>query len=112
MTFMKKTAAITAVLASTFALGSAAQAGDNPFAATALPAGYQLAQADTQPMGDKATDDKATDDKMPGKMGEAKCGSGKKAAGKKADGRCGSKKADAKCGADKKMDAKCGGAKK
>ena len=72
---MKKTAAITAVLASTFALGSAAQAGDNPFAATALPAGYQLAQADTQPMGDKATDDK-----MPGKMGEAKCGSGKKAA--------------------------------
>ncbi len=41
---MKKTAAITAVLASTFALGSAAQAGDNPFAATTLPAGYQLAQ--------------------------------------------------------------------
>ena len=104
---MKKTAAITAVLASTFALGSAAQAGDNPFAATALPAGYQLAQADTQPMGDKATDDK-----MPGKMGDAKCGSDKKAAGKKADGSCGGKKADAKCGADKKMDAKCGGDKK
>ena len=104
---MKKTAAITAVLASTFALGSAAQAGDNPFAATALPAGYQLAQADTQPMGDKATGDK-----MPAKMGEAKCGSDKKAAGKKADGSCGGKKADAKCGADKKMDAKCGGDKK
>ena len=70
---MKKTAAITAVLASTFALGSAAHAGDNPFAATALSAGYQLAQADT-----KAMDDKAMGDKMPGKMGDAKCGSDKK----------------------------------
>ena len=67
---MKKTAAITAVLASTFALGSVAHAGDNPFAATTLSAGYQLAQADT-----KAMDVKAMGDKMPGKMGDPKCGS-------------------------------------
>ena len=71
---------------------------DNPFGASKLEAGYQLAQADTK-----------TKD---GKCGEAKCGADKKAAEKTKDGKCG----EAKCGADKKatekkMDGKCGEAK-
>lgn len=74
-------------------LGSA-HAADNPFSATQLQAGYQLAQADK---------------KADGKCGEAKCGADKKAhTDKKKDGKCG----EAKCGADKKMDAKCGAEKK
>ena len=59
-------------------------AGDNPFGASKLQAGYQLARADS-----KAKD---------GKCGEAKCGADKKVAEKKKDGKCG----EAKCGADKK----------
>lgn len=71
-----------------------AQAAGNPFAAKALDAGYQLAQADT-----KAKD---------GKCGEAKCGADKKM-DKKKDGKCG----EGQCGADKKAkEATCGGKKK
>ena len=104
---MKKTAALTAVLASTFALGSAAQAGDNPFSATPLAGGYQLAQADTKPM-----DGKMMDKPIDGKAADAKCGAERKA-GKKADGSCGGKKSDASCGAaKKKADASCGASKK
>lgn len=60
----------------------------NPFAATQLQAGYQVAQADTK--------------QKDGKCGEAKCGADKKgaqtkAADKKKDGKCG----EAKCGAQK-----------
>ncbi|MCK6391552.1 MAG: hypothetical protein L6Q40_11130, partial [Azonexus sp.] len=70
------------------ALTPVAHAADNPFSATKLSAGYQLAQADT-------------------KGAEGKCG------GKKADAKCGAdKKAEAKCGADKKADASCGADKK
>lgn len=76
------------------ALGSAAHAADNPFAATQLQAGYQLAQADK---------------KADGKCGEAKCGADKKAAAEKKA--AGDKKGDGKCGADKKGDASCGAKK-
>ena len=93
-------AAVCAGLTTTLFAGLA-HAGDNPFAARQLSAGYQLAQADK---------------KADGKCGEAKCGADKQAKEKKADGSCGGKKADAKCGADKKpsekkKDGKCGEAK-
>lgn len=99
---MKKHIAITTALAATVVLAPLAQAADNPFGATALGAGYQLAQADK---------------KADGKCGEAKCGADKAretrgkdakadsmqstampAGGKQADGKCG----EAKCGSDKK----------
>ncbi len=99
---MKKSLAITAALASSVALGSLAHAADNPFAATPLSGGYQLAQADMKTMeqGDKAMDGKAATD---GKAADASC-----AGKKKADGSCaGKKKADASCAGKKKADASC-----
>jgi uncharacterized low-complexity protein len=99
---MKTTKLASLAIGSAFAaitLTPVAQAADNPFGATRLEAGYQLAQADTK--------------QKDGKCGEAKCGAEKKAAEKKADGKCG----EAKCGADKKAmddkkkDGKCGEAK-
>ena len=99
---MKNTKFISLAIGSAFAaatLTPIAHAADNPFGATKLEAGYQLAQADTK--------------KVDGKCGEAKCGADKKAAEKKKDGKCG----EAKCGADKKAmddkkkDGKCGEAK-
>ena len=100
---MKTTSAITASLLATVALGTAAHAGENPFAAKPLEGGYQLAQADTK-MKDEP------------KMKDASCGADKKK-GKKADGSCAAnkktdKKADGSCGGDKKADGKCGGDKK
>ncbi len=104
---MKKTSAITAVLATSALLGATAvQAGDNPFSATPMAGGYQLAQADTKPMDGKMMEGKPMD----GKAADAKCGAERKA-GKKADGSCGGKKADGSCGG-KKSDASCGAAKK
>ena len=100
---MKTTKIISLAIGSAFAAATLTPivhaANDNPFGATKLEAGYQLAQADTK--------------KMDGKCGEAKCGADKKAAEKKKDGKCG----EAKCGADKKAmddkkkDGKCGEAK-
>jgi uncharacterized low-complexity protein len=88
------------------ALSPVAHAADNPFGATRLPAGYQLAQAD-------ATMKDGGDKKM-----DATCGADKKAAEKKKDGKCGEakcgadkKKAEAKASADKKTDASCGAKK-
>ena len=63
-----------------------AHAGDSPFAAKQLTAGYQLAQAD-----------KKADGKCGGKKADAKCGADKKPSEKKKDGKCG----EAKCGANK-----------
>lgn len=99
---MKKQNLVSLAVGSAFAviaLTPVAHAAENPFGATKLEAGYQLAQADT-----KMKD---------GKCGEAKCGADKKAAEKKKDGKCG----EAKCGADKKAadkkkDGKCGADKK
>ena len=102
---MKKQNLVSLAVGSAFAaiaLSPVAHAAENPFGATKLEAGYQLAQADTK-----------TKD---GKCGGAKCGANKKAAGEKKmkDGKCG----EAKCGADKKAagekkmkDGKCGEAK-
>lgn len=105
---MKNTKIISLAISSAFAaatLSTIAHAADNPFGATKLEAGYQLAQAETK--------------KMDGKCGEAKCGADKKTAEKKKDGKCGEAKCgaekkavEAKCGADKKGEAKCGADKK
>lgn len=106
---MKTKNLVSLAIASTFAGAAAmplAHAAENPFGATKLEAGYQLAQADT-----KMKD---------GKCGEAKCGADKKAAAEKKmkDGKCGEAKCGAdkkakegKCGGDKKTDGKCGAAK-
>ncbi len=63
----------------------------NPFEASKLDAGYQVAQADGK--------------KKDGKCGEAKCGGDKKGAtltgDKKKDGSCGGKKPEASCGGKK-----------
>ncbi len=77
-----------AVVAS--AMSIPAHAAENPFGATDLQSGYQLA-------GDKSAE---------GKCGEAKCG-----ADKKAEGSCGGdKKGEGSCGGDKKGEGSCGGA--
>lgn len=66
-------------------------ASGNPFEASKLDAGYQVAQADGK--------------KKDGKCGEAKCGGDKKGAAtaddKKKDGSCGGKKPEASCGGKK-----------
>jgi uncharacterized low-complexity protein len=86
---MKKQTIVSLAVGTTFAaiaLSPLAHASENPFGATKLQAGYQLAQADTKMKDGACGGDKKMD---------AKCGAAKKAA-------------EAKCGADKKMDAKCG----
>ncbi|MDP2785265.1 MAG: hypothetical protein Q8O38_11825 [Sulfurimicrobium sp.] len=110
---MKKQNFVSLAVGSAFAavaLSPVAHAADNPFGATKLEAGYQLAQADTKMKdgscgGDKKMDAKCGADK---KAAEAKCG-----ADKKKDAKCGADKkaAEAKCGADKKKDASCGAKK-
>lgn len=93
----KRTTLITAALGSAFAATAAlaplAHAAGNPFAASQLSAGYQLAQADTK-MDGKKRDGSCGGDKMK----DGSCGGDKKASDKKKDGKCG----EAKCGADKK----------
>lgn len=97
---MKKQNLVSLAVGSAFAAAAltpmAHATGDNPFGATRLQAGYQLAEADT-----KTKDGKCGADK---KAAEAKCGADKKAA----EAKCGADKraAEAKCGADKKPDAK------
>lgn len=110
---MKKQNIVSLAVGSAFAaiaLSPIAHAGENPFAATKLQAGYQLAQADTKMKdgscgGDKKMEAKCGADK---KAAEAKCG-----ADKKKDASCGAakKSTEAKCGADKKKDASCGAKK-
>ena len=110
---MKKQNFVSIAVGSAFAaiaLSPLVHAGENPFGATKLEVGYQLAQADTKMKdascgGDKKMEAKCGAEK---KASEAKCG-----ADKKKDASCGAKKkaAEAKCGADKKMDASCGAKK-
>lgn len=105
---MKTTKIVSLAIGSAFAATAltplAHAASDNPFAATKLEAGYQLAQAETKGKDGKCgeakcgADKKAAEKKKDGKCGEAKCGADKKATEKKVDGKCG----EAKCGADKK----------
>ncbi len=73
------------------AMGTSAQAAENPFATTELNQGYQLA-----------------DKHKEGKCGEGKCGEGKaekKGEGKCGEGKCGEGKKDKE---DKKGEGKCG----
>ena len=105
---MKTTQIVSLAIGSAFAAAAltplAHAASDNPFGASKLQAGYQLAQADSKAKDGKCgeakcgADKKAVEKKKDGKCGEAKCGAVKKAADKKKDGKCG----EAKCGADKK----------
>jgi uncharacterized low-complexity protein len=74
------------------ALSGAVLASENPFSASELSAGYQLAQADSKP--------------KEGKCGEGKCGA--KGEGKKPEGKCGEGKCGAKDDDSKKKDGKCG----
>ncbi|MQX53746.1 HvfA family oxazolone/thioamide-modified RiPP metallophore [Alcanivorax sediminis] len=79
-----------AFVASALSVPVAANAAQNPFAASDLQAGYQLAAHHAE-----------------GKCGEGKCGD------KKAEGSCGEEKgAEGKCGEDKKGEGTCGGDKK
>ncbi|HCY16654.1 MAG: hypothetical protein A2Z93_14925 [Curvibacter sp. GWA2_64_110] len=75
------------------ALAPAYAAAGNPFAATQLKTGYQVAQADTK--------------QKDGKCGEAKCGASKAGMETKAS----DKKKDGSCGGDKKPEASCGAKK-
>ena len=100
---MKKQNLVSLAAGSAFAaitLSPLAQAADNPFGATRLQAGYQLAQTDSKTKDGSCGADKKID---------AKCGADKKAATeKRKDGKCG----EAKCGADKKKtDASSGTSK-
>jgi len=103
---MKKQNLVSLAVGSAFAAAAltpmAHATSDNPFGATRLQAGYQLAEADT-----KTKDGKCGADK---KAAEAKCGADKKAV----EAKCGADKraAEAKCGADKKPDAKAPADKK
>lgn len=114
-TFNKKplAAAFSAALLATAM--SPAVADSNPFSATSLSSGYDLANA----MGsaDKAAESEAKcgADKAgkEGKCGEAKCGADKAAKeGKCGEAKCGADKAkEGKCGHDKAKEGKCGEAK-
>lgn len=101
----KKSHLKLAAVAASLAIGSMAQAADNPFAMQKLGAGYQLAQADKKADGKcgegkcGGTMQPADDKKMDGKCGEGKCGGAKPASDdKKKDGKCG----EGKCGGVKK----------
>lgn len=90
--------AMGSVVAVTTLTSAVAAEQPNPFVATALEKGYQVAQ---------------TDKKADGKCGEGKCGTSTEAEKqakheKKADGKCGdSKGAPAAEKTDKKTDGKC-----
>lgn len=81
--------AVGSVFALTMATASVS-AAENPFEATTLSSGYQVAEH--------------------GKEGEGKCGTGKCGAEKAKEGSCGEKGKEGKCGAEKAKakDGKCG----
>ncbi len=89
------------------ALGVTTAHAANPFAATDLAAGYQLAGAEG------ACGSHGGEQKPEGKCGEGKCGEGKCGADKAAgEGKCGAeKKPEGKCGEGKCGEGKCGGEK-
>lgn len=102
---MKKQVLASLIVGTALSSGAlVVHAADNPFAATPLAGGYQLAQADTGDKADKKADGSCGASK---KKADGRCGADKKAAmtmggktmgDKKKDGKCG----EAKCGADKK----------
>ncbi len=92
--------AVGAALASSFALGGVANADtvDNPFAMSALSAGYMLGAGEGSCGGDKEGKDKE---------GEGSCGEGSCGGDKEGEGACG----EGSCGGDKKGEGSCGGDK-
>ena len=90
--------AVGAALASSFAIGGVANADtiDNPFAMSALSAGYMLGAGEGSCGGDKEGEGKCGGDKE----GEGKCGEGSCGGDKEGEGKCG----EGKCGDDKKDD--------
>lgn len=109
--------AVGAALASTFAMGSVANADTaaSPFALTTLSAGYMLGAGEGSCGGDK--EGKETE----GSCGEGSCGGDKEGDTKEGEGSCGegscggdkAKDGEASCGGDKAKDgeASCGGDK-
>jgi uncharacterized low-complexity protein len=99
--------AVGAALASSFALGGVANADtvDNPFAMSALSAGYMLSAGEGSCGGDKEGKDKE---------GEGACGEGSCGGDKEGEGSCGGdKEGEGSCGGDKKDgEGSCGGDKK
>ena len=96
--------AVGAALASSFAIGGVANADtiDNPFAMSALSAGYMLGAGEGSCGGDKKGKDK-----------EGACGGDKEGEGKCGEGTCGDdKKGEGACGGDKEGEGSCGGDKK
>jgi len=96
--------AVGAALASSFAIGGVANADtvDNPFAMSALSAGYMLGAGEGSCGGDKEGKDK-----------EGACGGDKEGEGKCGEGTCGDdKKGEGACGGDKEGEGSCGGDKK
>jgi len=93
--------AVGAALASSFALGGVANADtvDNPFAMSALSAGYMLGAGEGSCGGDKEGKDKE---------GEGACGEGSCGGDKEGEGACG----EGSCGGDKEGEGSCGGDKK
>ena len=95
--------AVGAALASSFAIGSVANAdgADNPFEMSALSAGYML--------GGKGEGSCGGDKKGEGSCGEGSCGGDKKGEGSCGEGSCGGdKKGEGSCGEDKKGEGSCG----
>ena len=92
--------AVGAALASSFAIGGVANADtvDNPFAMSALSAGYMLGAGEGSCGGDKEGKDKE---------GEGACGEGSCGGDKEGEGACG----EGSCGGDKKGEGSCGGDK-
>ena len=96
--------AVGAALASSFAIGGVANADtvENPFAMSALSAGYMLGAGEGSCGGDKEGKDK-----------EGACGGDKEGEGKCGEGTCGDdKKGEGACGGDKEGEGSCGGDKK
>ncbi|MCH9691296.1 MAG: hypothetical protein K0U59_04410 [Gammaproteobacteria bacterium] len=92
-------AAVGAAFLASATLSVAANA--NPFTATELSSGYNLAMLDSH----KNQEGKCGEGKCgEGKKGEGKCGEGKCGEGKKGEGKCG----EGKCGEGKKGEGKCG----
>jgi len=100
--------AVGAALASSFALGGVANADtvDNPFAMSALSAGYMLGAGEGSCGGDKEGKDK----EGVGACGEGSCGGDKEGEGACGEGSCGGdKKGEGSCGGDKEdSEGKCG----
>jgi uncharacterized low-complexity protein len=113
---MKKplAAAIGAAFVTSLSAAPVAQAGsDNPFAASSLSSGYQVASNHMEgKCGEgKCGGKKKVEKKSEGKCGEGKCG-GKKKVEKKSEGKCGEGKCGAQGKAQKKgTEGKCGGNK-